>query len=228
MNSSNFLLRYLDWLGSYSDSIGLTFVFVTLLFYYHRLKRPFKTWILFFYFIFWASTVVTTTSNFFRLSNNWMYNSMPFLLSIPLYFFFFSIHNSKILKNFNVVFIVSFMLVAIVFWKQIFIKNFNPIFYLTFSFYILINSVGYLYEEMTTMRSDNLFKKTEFWFVSCLFFYATICVITWSLFSYLENNIAAQNRFLHPGTLWMYGHNIILFIQSLVFSIAIFKTASFK
>lgn len=228
MNTSNFLLRGLDWFGTYSDIIGLTIIFITLLFTYQSLRCSLKSWILFFYSLFWISTLITTISNFLHLTNNWMYNSMPFLLSIPLYFFFFSVHDSRILRWFNVLFIISFMLVAIIFWKQIFIKNFNPIFYLTFSFYILINSVGYLYEEMTTMRSDNLFKKTEFWFVSCLFFYATICVITWSLFSYLEDNIAAQNRFLHPGTLWMYGHNNILFIQSLVFSTAIFKTASKK
>jgi len=228
MKSSNFFLVLLDWLGSYSDIIGLTIVFITLLFNYHRLKSPYKRWILFFYTIFWISTFITTISNFFHVTNNWMYNSMPFLLSIPLYFFFFAVHDSRIIRSFNLIFILFYCLVAIIFWRQIIIKNFNPIFYLTFSFYTLINSVGYLYEEMTTMRSDNLFKKTEFWFVSCLFFYATICVITWSLFSYLENNKAAQNRFLHPGTLWLYGHNIILFIQSLVFSIAILKIAPSK
>jgi len=221
-------MRYFNFFSSYSDFLGLAVVFFCLLTYFSRLKGAFKKWAVLFYFIFFVTTSITAILSFINNTNNWMYNSMPFLLSIPLYFFFFSVHDSRILRWFNVLFIISFMLVAIIFWKQIFIKNFNPIFYLTFSFYILINSVGYLYEEMTTMRSDNLFKKTEFWFVSCLFFYATICVITWSLFSYLEDNIAAQNRFLHPGTLWMYGHNNILFIQSLVFSTAIFKTASKK
>ena len=221
-------MRYFNFFSSYSDFLGLAVVFFCLLTYFSRLKWAFKKWAFLFYFIFFVTTSITAILSFINNTNNWMYNSMPFLLSIPLYFFFFSVHDSRILRWFNVLFIISFMLVAIIFWKQIFIKNFNPIFYLTFSFYILINSVGYLYEEMTTMRSNNLFKKTEFWFVSCLFFYATICVITWSLFSYLEDNIAAQNRFLHPGTLWMYGHNNILFIQSLVFSTAIFKTASKK
>lgn len=221
-------MRYFNFFSSYCDFLGLAIVFFCLLINYDKLASEFKKWVVIFYIIFFVTTSITASLSFINDTNNWMYNSMPFLLSIPLYFFFFSIHNSKILKNFNVVFIFSYILFAIIFWRQIIFKNFNPIFYLTFSFYILINSVGYLYEEMTTMRSDNLFKKTEFWFVSCLFFYATICVITWSLFSYLENNITAQNRFLHPGLLWMYGHNIILFIQSLVFSIAIFKTASFK
>jgi hypothetical protein len=221
-------MKAFNLFSSFSDSIGLTIVVLSLFFNFKKLQDTNKKWITLFYFFFWSTTVYATLIIFFNQTNTWLYNSIPFLLSTPLCFFFFSVHSSKILKIFNAIFIFSCILFAIIFWRQIIFKNFNPIFYLTFSFYILINSVGYLYEEMTTMRSNNLFKKTEFWFVSCLFFYATICVITWSLFSYLEDNIAAQNRFLHPGTLWMYGHNNILFIQSLVFSTAIFKTASKK
>lgn len=210
---------------SYSDSIGLSIVFFSLISNYSKLISNYKRWILFFYLIFFLSTLVTALLNVFSETNNWMYNLLPILLTIPLFFFFNQLHDSRFLKIFNTSYFLIYLAGAIIFWQNIFQLYLNPFFYLLFSFYILFNSVGYLNEEMTTMRSQNLFQKTEFWFIACLFFYATICVIVWSLFSYLEHNSSAQKKFLHPGHLWMYGHNTTLFIQSFVFSIAIFKTA---
>jgi len=214
-----------DFFSSYSDVIGLTIVFVSLNFNYSKLNSEYKNWIYLFFLIFFSMTFGTTVLNFFKLKNNWVYNLAPVLLTIPLYFFFDKLHDSIILRMANKVYVGLYMIAAILFWNNIFQLNLNPFFYLLFSFYILMNSVGYLNEEMTTMRSQNVFAKTEFWFITCLFFYATICVIVWSFFSYLQHDITAQENFLHPVNLWIYGHNNVLFIQSLVFSIASFKTA---
>ena len=220
--------RALKLFSGYSDSIGLAVVFFSLIINYKYILSSFKVWIFIFYLIFFLSTIVTTVFNFLDGNNNWAYNLLPILLTIPLFYFFNKLHDSAILKKFNRIYTLLYFLSAIIFWENIFQINLNPFFYLLFSFYILINSVGYLYEEMTLMRSRNVFYKIEFWFLSCLFFYAIICVIVWSLFSYLENNKLAQEEFMHPGYLWAYCHNTILFIQSFVFSIAIFKIASRK
>lgn len=221
-------LQVLKQFAAYSDSIGLAIVFISLIVNYKNLLSSFKGWIFLFYLIFFSFTVVTTAFNFLDANNNWAYNSLPVLLTIPLYYFFEKLHVSPYLKMFNRIYVLLYFLSAIVFWKNIFQINLNPFFYLLFSFYILINSVGYLYEEMTLMRSQNVFNKIDFWFISCLFFYAIICVIVWSLFSYLEKNQIAQEKFMHPGHLWVYCHNTILFIQSFVFSIAVFKISSQK
>ncbi len=217
-----------DIFTSYSDSLGLSILFFSLICNYGKINSSNKSWILFFYVIFFVSTLITTLLNFFSETNNWMYNLLPILLTIPLFFFFNQLHDSKILKLFNTLYVLVYLIGAIIFWQNIFQLYLNPFFYLLFSFYILFNSVGYLNEEMTSMRSQNVFAKTEFWFITCLFFYATICVIVWSLFSYLQGNIVAQKRYLHPFHLWLYGHNLVLFIQSFVFSIAIFKTTKGK
>lgn len=221
-------MRYFDLFVSYADSIGLVFVFCHLIFFYKKILTPLKKWFLFFYLIFLSLTIITTTFNITGGNNNWAYNSLPILLTIPLFNFFGNLHEAILLKWFNKIYFIGYLLIAILFWKNIFQLNFNPIFYLLFSFFILINSVGYLYEEMTLVRSKNVFKNIEFWFVSCLFFYAIICVIVWSLFSYLEQNTIAQEKYLHPGKLWVYCHNTILFIQSFVFSISIRKISSQK
>ena len=207
----------------YADIIGLTIVFLSLSISFKKIQSPCKNSIFVFYFIFFCLTALTTAFNFSGLKNNWIYNALPVLLMLPLYFFFQKLHETVFLKVFNKIYVAIYFLAAIIFWKNTFQLYLNPFFYLLFSFYILINSVGYLNEEMTFMRSENVFSKIEFWFITCLFFYAIICVIVWSLFSYLENNVSAQKQLLDPYYLWTYCHNSVLFIQSFVFSIVLVK-----
>jgi hypothetical protein len=212
----------------YSDVISLFIAFIILFIRYKHINGVSKKWIFLFYLLFLLLTFFTTALIFLEKNNTWIYNLIPLLITLPLFFFFNEVHFSKRLKWFNKIFVFVYLASAIIAWKSIFQLNLNPLFYLLFSFYILINSVGFLYEEMITMRSQNIFNKIEFWFISCLFFYAIICVIVWSLFSYLEKNQVAKQKFMHPFLLWIYCHNTVLFIQSFVFSIAIFKIASRK
>lgn len=228
MSPYNSLFKMFDFFAGYSDSLGLILAFICIIFKYNKIDSPSKRWIFLFYLIFSFSTLSTTALIFLLQNNTWLYNSIPFLIVVPLFFFFQQLHDSKYLLLTNKLFILIYLSIAVIFWKFIFQTNLNPFFYMLFSFYILFNSVGYLNEEMTSMRSQNVFAKTEFWFITCLFFYATICVIVWSLFSYLQGNITAQKKYLHPYHLWLYGHNLVLFIQCFVFSIAIFKTTKGK
>ena len=217
------LFDVLSEFSIYADIIGLTIVFICLSMRYKKITSPFKNSMFVFYGIFFCLTALTTAFNIAGLKNNWIYDALPVLLMLPLYFFFQKLHETAFLKNFNKIYAAIYFLAAIFFWKNIIQLYLNPFFYLLFSFYILINSVGYLNEEMTSMRSENVFTKIEFWFITCLFFYAIICVIVWSLFSYLENNVSAQRQLLNPYYLWTYCHNSVLFIQSFVFSIVLVK-----
>ena len=213
---------------SYADFLGLFILMSILLFKYNHLKEGSKKWILIFYLIFFFSTSVTAYLSYKGFENIKIYNLLPFLLSIPLHFFFNKIHVGNLLKNANRVLFFFIILYGILNFPQLFKDKLMPTSYLIFSFIILINSVGYLNEELTLMRSENVFYKIEFWFASCLFFYATVCVIVWSLFSYLAENESAQTKFLHPTFLWIYGHNSVLFIQSLVFSISVLQVTNKK
>lgn len=228
MNNQCIQTLLIDFFLIYSDTIGLLIVTIVLSIRYKKIVGFSKKWIFLFYLLFLLLTFFTTVLIFFKKNNTWLYNLIPLLITLPLYFFFYEVHFSKNLKWFNKVFVLFYLVSAIFSWKGIFQLNLNPFFYLLFSLYILINSVGFLYEEMITMRSQNVFYKIEFWFISCLFFYAIICVIVWSLFSYLENNQIAQEKFMHPFNLWIYCHNSVLFLQSFVFSIATFKITARK
>lgn len=213
---------------SYADFLGLLLLMIVLIFKYKHIQDASKKWILTFYLIFFFLTSVTAYLSYKGLENIKFYNLLPFLLSIPLYAFFNKIHEGFLLKHSNLILFIFIILYGIFIFPQLFSDKLMPTSYLIFSFIILINSVGYLNEELTLMRSENVFSKIEFWFISCSFFYATVCVIVWSLFSYLSENQSAQIIFLHPTLLWIYGHNSVLFIQCLVFSISILKVTTNK
>ncbi|MCA6472273.1 MAG: hypothetical protein IM534_06090 [Chitinophagaceae bacterium] len=228
MVTLNTFLYFLYWFFSLSDFLGLTIVIVSLIIKYQRDNSLFVKWIFAFYSIFYFLTFLTTLFSLLEKHNNWIYNLIPILITIPLFFFFHRLHNSRILKLFNSGYVLIYLLSAIVFWENVFQTNLNPLFYLLFSFYVLINSVGFLNEELSSMRSQNIFAKIEFWFIACLFFYSTLNVFVWSLFEYSATKVAEGGEFIGPGGLWLFGHNSILFIQSFVFSISLFKTGRTK
>jgi hypothetical protein len=229
MDGLNTLSNILFWFASLSDFLGLTIVFISLIIKKYQYDKPrFVNWIFIFYTIFYILTVLTTLFSILEKHNNWIYNILPILITIPLFFFFQGLHTSKSLKLFNSVYVFIYLLGAVFFWENIFQTFLNPLFYLLFSFYVLINSVGFLNEELSSMRSQNIFAKIEFWFIACLFFYSTLNVLVWSLFEYSAAKAAEGSEFIGPGGLWLFGHNSILFIQSLVFSVAVFKTDRIK
>jgi hypothetical protein len=205
----------------YFDCIGLSIPLIVFAFFGRQISFSGKKFVVGYYLIYWCTTILATiVSDFdFLTTNNWIYDLTPLLLIIPLYLFFNQLHDSSLPKRVNKVMAVLVIISYLITYKNILNGEFNPEYYLLFASFILINSVFYLIGEIIQLKDIFAFKKTEFWFIASLFFYASVCSLLWTFFKYLEL-LPKSNDSWQFGSIWPFAHNTTLFIQSFVFSIS--------
>lgn len=203
----------------YLDCIGLGLALIIFSILYKRVTFKGKLYAFLYSLIFFVCTAFASFLSFKDLYNNWIYDLVPLLLSIPLYFFYRSQALTLLSKRINLIAFLAILIVYAITWRRAIDIPFNAEYYLVFALFIMINSVIYLFQELNHMTGIETHKKIEFWFIATLFFYASVCSLLWSAFSYLSSLPVAQTKTIIPGLVWSYCHNTILFIQSLVFSL---------
>ena len=97
----------------------------------------------------------------------------------------------------------------------------NTEYYLYFAIFILINAAGYLLQELKLMRDGFVFNRVEFWMVASLLFYACVCTLVWSFFTYLIDK--GPEDFLHYAYIWSLCHNLTLFVSCVSFSWVLYR-----
>ena len=201
----------------YIDCIGLSFPLIIFIILGKRVNFLQKNMVILFYFIFFTLSTTSTISYHLQLSNHVIYNLIPILLVVPLCFFFKSHLVSafwKILLYTIGILIFVYYLVSL---KKI-LNSLNLFYYLFFAFYCMLGSVIYLIEELNFKRNRSSKLSIEFWFIVCLFFYASNCLLVWSLYDWL---LYSLNEPSYVTFLWSTLHNSTLFIHCVIFSIAL-------
>lgn len=204
----------------YIDCIGLTIPLIVFLFYWKKISFVGKNLVAIFYFIFWIGTITVSIPDYIFViqDNTWIYDLIPFLISIPLFFFFKKTVKSNVASQLNI--ISGFILLGYYLFtlKNIINGKLNVEYYLFFALFILINSVFFLYDELNQLQEIIVYKRIEFWFITTLFFYAGVCSLVWSFFFYV-GSLPKEKVAWRFGIIWPICHNTLLFIQSFVFSL---------
>lgn len=205
----------------YIDCVGLAIPLLVFAIMGKKIKMPGKRAILLYYILFFILTMFASYLNYKELYNNWVYDTIPLFLSIPLYFFFRELPNSTFGKRLSLLSLLLFILYYVFTWQTAIDLPLNTEYYLYFAIFILINVAGYLLEELKLMREGLLFNRIEFWMVASLLFYACVCALMWSFFAYLTSH--EPEDFLHYGYIWSICHNLTLFISCTVFSLVLYR-----
>lgn len=212
----NFLLGNLFF--NYIDCIGLSLPLITFITLRKRISFPQKNMVILFYVIFFGLSIVATYArSLFNMSNLVFYNLIPILLMIPLYFFFKSQLTSpfwkKILNSIGLLLLIYFIVSTDTVSTLL-----NSYYYLIFSYYVMFGAFIYLIEELNFSKSRSTNLRVEFWFIVCLFFYASNCLLVWSLYDWLAFTLNDSRR---VSIVWSSLHNSVLFIHCIIFSIAL-------
>jgi len=215
---TRFLFEYI--LG-YIDCIGLLTPLLVFLFLRKRIQMAGKHAAVLYFAIFFVLTILASYLSYNDLYNNWVYDTIPLFLIVPIYFFFSQIPNSNLGKKLNLFFLFLFILYYFFTWKIAIDIPLNTEYYLYFAIYILICTAGYLLQELKLMRDGLILSRIEFWMVASLLFYACVCALMWSFFGYLIS--AGSEDFLHYAYIWSLCHNLTLFISCSVFSWVLFR-----
>ena len=196
---------------------GLALILLTFVFLGKRVDFPQKKLVILFYSIFLTLWGIASIFILLKLHNLVFFNLMPLLLTAPLHFFFkahlVSVFWKRILTAVGQIFIIYYLLTI----NKI-SSTFHLLYYLFFAFYILLGSFRYLIEELNIKRNQSSKFSMEFWFIVCLFFYASNCMLFWTLYEWL---IITLNNKAYVSMLWVTLHNGILFIHCFIFSIAL-------
>jgi hypothetical protein len=154
-------------------------------------------------------------------SNNWLYDNIPLVLSIILFVFYHKLSDSKTAKLICKFSFLSVLIFYIFTWRNAINRDPNLEYYLVYTIFIILNSVIYLRDQLNNLRSDSLFAKGEFWFITSIVFYSSSCSLFWVFFKDIYTNYPT---FFNKNYLWSC-HNIILFISCIIYSSGIyFKT----
>jgi hypothetical protein len=219
-SNSEYIFRFLsgNLFFNYIDCIGLSFPLITLFILRKQIEFLQKNMVILFYVIFFSLSIVATFSrSIFNISNLVFYNLIPILLLVPMHFFFKSHLASLFWKRFLNTISFLFFIYFLISSNEI-SSLLNSYYYLIFSFYIMFGSFIYLLEELNFINSRSTKLKIEFWFIVCLFFYATNCLLVWSLYDWLAFTLNDSNN---VSIVWSSLHNSALFIHCIIFSIAL-------
>jgi hypothetical protein len=212
----------------YADSIGLAIAFlITFLLKTNNFIAERKNIILLYFFsYFLLSLYGNLYPNFYYWyrplypvnSNNWVYDNIPVILTVVLFNFYRKLSESK---TANRICNLSFLLVLLFYvftWRNAINRDPNLEYYLVYTIFIILNSVIYLHDQLNNLRSDSLFVKGEFWFITSIIFYSSSCSLFWVFFKDIYTNYPT---FFNNNYLWSC-HNIILFISCVGYSCAIY------
>jgi hypothetical protein len=205
---------------NFSDCIGLGLVLFNLTYYDKQLNFPGKIWVFSYFIVFFMGVLTANILGKLLVPNCWIYDSIPLLVSIPIYLYFRALPHSIFFAKINFSAIIIFFAVYLFTWKKVIDLPLNSEYYLYLAFFILINSAGYLLEELKRMRTIPVFLRIEFWFVVSLLFYSCVCSLVWTNLIYLFSNTTSKYT-NEKVNLWIVYHNSILFISCLIFLIAI-------
>ena len=223
----NLLLNF----SFFADTIGLAIAFlITFLLRTDNFVRERKNIVLLYFFsYFFLSLYGNLYPNFYYWyrpfypvnSNNWLYDNIPLVLSIILFVFYYKLSDSKTAKLICKFSFLSVLMFYIFTWRNAINRDPNLEYYLVYTIFIILNSVIYLRDQLNNLRSDSLFAKGEFWFITSIVFYSSSCSLFWVFFKDIYTNYPT---FFNKNYLWSC-HNIILFISCIIYSSGIyFKT----
>jgi hypothetical protein len=205
----------------YIDCVGLSIPLFVFVFLGRKVSMPGKESVIAYFAIFFVGTLLASYLSYNEMYNNWVYDLIPLSLIIPLYFFFRQLPNSKIGKQISVLYLFLFLLYYIKTWQAAIDVPLNTEYYLYFAIFILINAAGYLLQELKLMREGFVFDRIEFWMVASLLFYACVCTLVWSFFTYLIDK--GPEDFFHYAYIWSLCHNLTLFISCFSFSWVLYR-----
>ena len=205
---------------NFIDCIGLFLPLIVFLFLGKRVAFLQKSMVILFYFLFFILSIIATYSRKFGVSNLVIYNIIPILLIIPLHLFFrshlISILWKRLLLTIGLLLFIYYLITLVQLSSSL-----NLLYYLFFALYIMLGSFAYLIGELNFISTRSSRLRVEFWFIVCLFFYASICLLVWSLYDWL---IFTLHDPRNASLVWSTLHNGTLFIHCFIFSIALIWT----
>lgn len=217
MGAENFLFNFF----LYADLLGLAIVVFVLIKYKdntHLKNKP--IFLLYYGFFLLFSLIASMIPDFIKLkSNNWIYDNIPLILCLILFFFFNSIFKSNIETKICLISLGVVILYYFVNWRKSIDRHPNTEFYLIYALFIVVNSVAYLLQELTNIKEESVFNNLDFWFVTSLFFYVSSGTLFWMFFKDIYTRYPNRFNFEY---LWAICHNSILFLSCIIFSSAIY------
>lgn len=212
MKISDYLLFFFD---NYLDMLAVALPLLVILFLGRRLHFSGKWPIVFFYLIYFISGCL---SSYFNIVDNTYFHLTPLFFSIPLYFAFHSLLQSKLILKISFAALVTMYVIN---RKYIVDYFFNAQFQLYFNFFILFITVAYLFQELDKEGEEIFSNKIEFWLSICLLFFAVSSTFFYSFVQYTIGYATTEYELLTH----MYGicQSTPLFISGLFFSIMIIK-----
>lgn len=198
-------------------SIGLLLLLLTFIFLGKQIDFPTKNMVILFYSIYFILFILAGILNRLHINNFIFYNVMPIFLIVPLHFFFNanlgSVFWKRLLNSIALLFLFYYLLR----WSKI-SDTLHLLYNFIFAIYILIGSFTYLIEELNVNKNRSSKFSIEFWFIVCLFFYASNSMLFWSLYDWL---FITLNNKSYVSMFWVILPNSTLFIHCIIFSIAL-------
>ena len=128
---------YFNHMLNYIDCIGLAIPLCLLIIYNRRIFFPGKKAVIVYYSIFFGATVWATFLSAKELYNNWVYDTVPLLLSYPLFFFFRSIPQSVVGARLSLAGLLLINLIYLLSWERAIDIPLNTEYYLYLAIYVV-------------------------------------------------------------------------------------------
>jgi len=198
-------------------SLGLVLLLLIFVLLGKQIDFPTKNMVILFYSIYFVLCVFEATFSQLSIKNLIFYNLIPIFLIVPLHFFFNANLGSVFWKR-----LVNFIGLLLLIYYLIRGSKISDTLHLPYNFffaiYILIGSFTYLIEELNVNKNRSSKLSIEFWFIVCLFFYASNSILFWSLYDWL---FITLNNKSYVSMFWVILPNSTIFIHCIVFSIAL-------
>jgi len=216
MNLKSLLLL----LAEYADIAGLAIILAVLIFSRDRKMLENKPYFLIYFGVFFATSLFASLiPDIFKFkSNNWIYDNIPILLCIILFFYFKKIFTTAGSKKITIVAFSLLLLFYTVNWNKSIDLYPNLEFYLIFAMFVIINSVLYFLQELMNIEVS-VFSKGDFWFITSVLFYASSSTLFWMFFKEIYSKYPTH---FNNEYLWPVCYNTILFTSCIIFTSAIF------
>lgn len=180
-------------------------------------------WILLFYLSCFAGYTLAATIGVCGFTNLWLYNWLPIVFIVPLFFYFNGLHQGKNSVLLNKVLAAGVLLLYAFntqhLWNP---KDFASLFYIYFACFIIVNAIGFYQYEFKYIGAVPIWEKNAFWFVSALLIYAGFSAFIWASFgAMVDRGIRlklSEDELKYIGDLWKL-HNFVFAISCFLYSI---------
>lgn len=215
-------MTFSSFVQTFLDGLAPMIPIVVIAIKYPTLPHVGIRWILLFFIACFAGYAFAATIGVCGFNNLWLYNWLPLIFSVPLFFYFKILHKGQIAIITNIVLAAGCILLYAFnpqhLWKP---NAFASLLYIYFACFIIVNAACFYIEEFQFMNSIPIWEKNAFWFVSSLLIYAGFSAFIWASFGVMMDRAIAlkltEDQLKYIGDLWKL-HNFIFAISCILYT----------